>query len=132
MIQNHAKDLRAVLNRLTEEDLVASWGKCHVFVREVEFCGHVLREATRSPAPEKLLAIQKWEIPKTVTALRGFLGMTNYYSGYVKGYAAIAGPSCPSFNSVVKTEKRVHQGTQMDSRGDRCLSCHQKGTLEEL
>ena len=39
-----------------------------------------------------LLAIQKWELPITVTQLRGFLGLTNYYSGYVPHYATYAGP----------------------------------------
>jgi hypothetical protein len=36
------------------------------------------------------MALEKWEEPKTVTALRGFLGFTNYYSSYVPGYAELA------------------------------------------
>ena len=32
------------------------------------------------------------ELPKTVPQLRGFLGLTNYYSSYVPHYAEIAGP----------------------------------------
>ena len=44
------------------------------------------------PAPGKLVALEKWEEPRTVTALRGFLGFTNYYSTYVKGYAELAAP----------------------------------------
>jgi hypothetical protein len=44
----------------------------------------------RRPAPGKLMALEKWEEPRTVTALRGFLGFTNYYSSYVKGYADLA------------------------------------------
>ncbi len=39
---------------------------------EVEFYGHNLKEGRRSPAPGKLLSIQKWELPGTVTAFRGF------------------------------------------------------------
>ena len=31
-------------------------------------------------------------MPGTVTALRGFLGLTNYYSSYVHNYAALAAP----------------------------------------
>jgi hypothetical protein len=38
------------------------------------------------------MTIQKWEVPKTVTALRAFLGLTNYYSSYVPNYAALAAP----------------------------------------
>ena len=59
---------------------------------EVEFCGHVLSAGRRKPAPGKLLALQKWELPQTVTELRGFLGLANYYSGYVDHYATYAGP----------------------------------------
>ena len=38
------------------------------------------------------MALEKWEEPKTVTALRGFLGFTNYYSSYVERYAELAAP----------------------------------------
>ena len=43
----------------------------------------------RKPAPGKLRAIEKWEFSRTVTALRAFLGFTNYYSCYIKDYANI-------------------------------------------
>ena len=43
----------------------------------------------RRPAPGKLRAIEKWELPKTVTALRAFLGFTNYYISYVRDYARV-------------------------------------------
>ena len=92
LLANHERDLRAVLETLQENELVVDPKKSHLFMREVEFCGHVLREGRRSPAPGKLLAIQKWELPRTVTQLRGFLGLTNYYSCYVRKYADIAAP----------------------------------------
>ena len=63
-----------------------------MFVEEVEFCGHVMREGRRWSSPGKLLSIQKWPCPQTVTQLRGFLGLTNYYSCYVQGYAELAAP----------------------------------------
>ena len=43
----------------------------------------------RKTALGKLRAIEKWEVPRTVTALRAFLGFTNYYSSYIKDYANI-------------------------------------------
>ena len=66
--------------------------KARLFLQEVEFCGHILKEGRRNPSPGKLLSIQRWELPKTVTQLRGFLGLTNYYSGYVSHYADYAAP----------------------------------------
>ena len=53
--------------------------KVSVFQREVEFCG-------------KLLSIQKWVLHRTVTELRQFLGLTNYFSEYVPNYAETAAP----------------------------------------
>ena len=63
--------------------------KCKLFVKEVEFCGHVLGGGIRRPAPGKLMAIEKWQPPRTISELRGFLGFTNYYSPYVKDYSSI-------------------------------------------
>ena len=35
------------------------------------------------------MAIEKWEVPRTISELRAFLGFTNYYSPYIKDYATI-------------------------------------------
>jgi len=91
-IANHEKDLRQVLERFKKDKLVVDIHKTHFFTTKVEFCGYIPTQGTRSPAPKKLLSIQKWELPKTVTALRAFLGLTNYYSNYVQNYAHYAAP----------------------------------------
>ena len=82
----------ALSRKLSADKLACDPKKSHFFMREVEFCGHILREGSRSPSPGKLMPIQKWEITKTVTALRGFLGLTMYYAEYVPGYAEVAAP----------------------------------------
>ena len=92
LMENHERDLRALLQVLRMEELVVDPKKANLFMREVEFCGHILREGRRSPAPGKLLSIQKWELPMTITALRGFLGLTNYYSCYVQNFSSLASP----------------------------------------
>eukprot|EP00667_Euglena_gracilis_P018132 EG_transcript_19205 len=92
LLQNHAEDVRRVLQRLKESNLVCSPEKSHFFMREVEFCGHVLREGRRSPSLGKLLPVQGWGLPKVVTELRAFLGLTNHYSEYVHHYAEFAAP----------------------------------------
>ena len=79
LLANHARDVRRVLQRLQEHTLVCSPKKSHFFMRQVEFCGHILREGARSPAPGTLMPIQHWELP-------------NYFSEYVEHYADFAGP----------------------------------------
>ena len=64
--------------------------KAQLFVQEVKFCGHILRDGQRFPAPDKLLPIENWEMPKTLTQLRGFLGLCYYYEEYVPNYAQLA------------------------------------------
>ena len=93
ILEQHNKELRRVMEVLKGQSLIVDISKCRIFVPEVEFCGHILGGGTRRPAPGKLLAIEKWETPTTITQLRSFLGFTNYYSSYVKEYAKLVGKS---------------------------------------
>jgi hypothetical protein len=65
VLVNHQKGLRRVRDTLKEHILIEDARKANMFKKEVEFCGHILREGRRSPATGKLLSIQKWEIPQT-------------------------------------------------------------------
>ena len=89
-LKRHNEDLRKVLDTLAEQKLVLDGSKAQLFVRSVEFCGHILEGGTRRPSPGKLKCLEGWELPKTVTALRAFLGFTNYYHSYVPQYAEYA------------------------------------------
>ena len=90
MLLNHAADLKKVLETLQKEQIVVDPHKAQLFMKEVEFCGHRLRDGQRYPAPGKLTSIQKWELPRTLTQLRGFLGLCNYYEEYVPDYGQLA------------------------------------------
>ena len=91
-LANHDRDLRHALDQCKEHRMLVNPRKAKLFMKKVVFCGHVLSEGRRTPEPGKLLSIQKMELPRTVTDLRGFLGLTNYYSCYVDHYATYAGP----------------------------------------
>ena len=86
------EETRRVLQHFANQRLICKFSKCEFFQRQVVFCGHILSEGKRSPAPGKLLPLQLWELPETVTALRGFLGLSNYFSEYVHHYAELAAP----------------------------------------
>ena len=91
-IEKHYHEVRAVLLEFQGKKMVCHSDKSDFFQKEVEFCGHLVREGARRPSPGKLLPIQKLEVPGTVSELRGFLGLTNYVSEYVDHYAEAAAP----------------------------------------
>jgi len=73
LMANHLADVTRVFGSHGKKNqLICSPSKSKVFQLEVEFCGHVLREGVCMPSPGKLLPLQKWELPETVTALRSF------------------------------------------------------------
>ena len=69
LLHLHAAHLRQVLDRLAEQKWVVHPRKCKLFVKQVEFCGHLLGNGRLRPARGKMSAVQHWEPPPTVTAL---------------------------------------------------------------
>ena len=91
LIEAHEKDLRRVLSELDRHNMVCKPTKASLFVREVEFAGHVVGHGQRRPMPGKLASLHHWEKPQTISELRSFMGFCNYYSGYVRMYAELLG-----------------------------------------
>ena len=42
--------------------------------------------------PEKIRAIEEWPVPKDVTDVRYFMGITDYYRRFIEGFSKIANP----------------------------------------
>ena len=55
LIEAHEKDLRRVLSELDKHNMVCKPTKASLFVKEVEFAGHVVGHGQRRPMPGKLV-----------------------------------------------------------------------------
>jgi hypothetical protein len=59
---------------------------------EVLYLGHIIREKGVQVHQDKIIAIREWPTPKTLTKLRGFLGLCTYYRKFVKGFSQVCAP----------------------------------------
>jgi hypothetical protein len=89
---DHFQKFEAVLQRLQEHGLTLKPTKCKLFQQRVEYLGHWISVNGIEPIHSKVLAVQSWKVPTTLTQMRSFLGFTNYYRRFIRHYAIIAAP----------------------------------------
>ncbi|PNY00428.1 hypothetical protein L195_g023708, partial [Trifolium pratense] len=90
--QAHLKHLQQVLQALSQNQFFAKLSKCQFGVSSVEYLGHIISVEGVRADPSKLQAMVSWPVPKNITALRAFLGLTGFYRRFVLNYASIASP----------------------------------------
>jgi hypothetical protein len=93
-INDHLSHLKTTLEVLRAHQLFAKKCKCRFGCSEIDYLGHLI-SAERVKANRKKLklsAMVEWPKPKSLKALRGFLGLIGYYRKFVRGYGSIAAP----------------------------------------
>ena len=90
--EEHLQHLQMILDTLRNHKLYAKLDKCDFFQDKVEYLGHIISKDGIAPDPSKISAILQWPTPKTLTDVRSFLGLMNYYRQFIKNYAKIASP----------------------------------------
>ena len=84
--------LEEVFKRFEKANLKLKPSKCKLFQTSVEFLGHVVSNEGISCDPKKIEAIDQWQTPKNVKAVRSFVGFCQYYRKYIKDFSNIAAP----------------------------------------
>jgi hypothetical protein len=91
-MEEHVEHLQKVFQRLRKNKLYAKFEKCEFGVKEVDFLGHRITQEGLKMDDHKVKAILDWEPPKSVLALRCFLGLASYYRKFIKNFAKITTP----------------------------------------
>ena len=85
--EEHAKHLDEVLGILEQNELFAKLSKCDLNKPELLYLGHVLGRDGIKVNPKKVESVRSWPVPKNVHELRSFLGLTNYFRRFIRGYS---------------------------------------------
>ena len=88
----HLERLKMVFHHLAEAGLKLKPSKCHFAKSEIRYLGHIVSRQGIQADPDKTSAIISFPVPSDIKELRQFLGLTNYYRRFIKGYSSIAEP----------------------------------------
>ena len=86
---------------------MAKGAKCELFRREIEFLGFLVSGKGVRPVEAKVEAITRLQAPETVSHLRSFLGMTNFFHHHIPSYSEIAAPLTDLLKGVVPGRRRL-------------------------
>lgn len=91
-IWEHLQDLHRILHRVGEAGGTVSGKKMQLCRSDVEIVGQKCSSQGREPTDSKITKILNWPVPRTVTAVRGFLGLCGTVRIWIQNYSQIARP----------------------------------------
>ncbi len=88
----HCHITREVLRILQKNKLFLKAEKCEFKTLETEYLGVIISEGSICMDPVKIAGIAKWPVPTKKQQLQSFLGFTNFYRHFIKGYSKVVKP----------------------------------------
>lgn len=90
--QEYVHHVQMVLQCLLENSVFGKADKCEFHAASVSFLGYIICQNHMEMDPEKVGAVASWPVPETRKQLQRFLGFTNFYRRFIRGYSTMATP----------------------------------------
>nr|GEW72357.1 hypothetical protein [Tanacetum cinerariifolium] len=108
--EEHANHLTIILELLKKEKLYAKFSKSNLWIRTVQFLGHLIDSEGLHVDPAKIEAVKNWASSTTPTKIRQFLGLFGYYRRFIKDLSKIA----KSLTILTQKDKKSVWGEDQD------------------
>ncbi|GJU61352.1 putative reverse transcriptase domain-containing protein [Tanacetum coccineum] len=105
-------EMKELFGFLKNEKWYAKFSECEFWLQEVHFLGHVVNAKEIHVDHAKVKAIKKWEVPRTPTEIRQFLGLAGYYQRFIENLSNI---SKPVIKLTQKTKEFVWEEEQEEA-----------------
>lgn len=77
---------KLVFQVLRDHRLALKKSKCTFGKTLVAYIGHIISVSGVAMDPNEIAAIEAWPCPRSIRALRGFMGLTGYFRKFIAGY----------------------------------------------
>ncbi|PKU63286.1 RNA-directed DNA polymerase [Dendrobium catenatum] len=91
-IAEHISHLQAIFDILRINQLYLNFSKCEMATDSVHFLGFIVSGNGVQTDPQKISAITSWPIPKSISEVRSFIGLANFYRRFVRGFSILVSP----------------------------------------
>ena len=89
-VEEHAKHVRVVLDRLQTAGFTLNFHKVNIAATEIQYLGHILSSKGISVLPDRIAVICSYPRPNNLRALRRFLGMAGVYARFIPEFSRFA------------------------------------------
>ena len=90
--QSNLEHIETVLSRLRKHELYVSPAKCEFFKREIDFLGLIVGRYGLKVNPNKVSVLKEWPKPISLTEVRSFLGLIQFFRRFIKSFSEMATP----------------------------------------
>lgn len=90
--ESHYAHLEKVLSRLRDHELYVSPKKCEFMKTEIDFLGLVIGRNGIRVDDRKVEILRTWPRPNSLTDLRSFLGLLQFFRRFIPDFAKVASP----------------------------------------
>jgi len=118
-MEGHVEHLQKVFQRLRKNKLYPEFAKYKFGVMKVDVLGHRITQEGVKMDDHKVKAILHWEPPRSVLALRSFLGFASYYHKFIKNFTKIATP----LTNLLKKSSGIYEWDETCNEAFETLKC---------